>query len=59
MHAFSPAVPSKLSVINSESTATLNTGDDKAVVTAIIYCEANLGEVDGKTANGLVRHSEK
>ena len=27
--------------------------------TAIIYCEANFGEVDGKTANGLVRHSEK
>lgn len=26
--------------------------------TAIIYCEANLGEIDGKTANGLVRHSE-
>lgn len=25
---------------------------------AIVYCEANLGEIDGKTANGLVRHSE-
>ena len=26
--------------------------------TAVVYCEANLGEIDGKTANGLVRHSE-
>jgi uncharacterized NAD-dependent epimerase/dehydratase family protein len=27
--------------------------------TAIVYCEANFGAQDGKTANGLVRHSEK
>lgn len=27
--------------------------------TAIVYCEANFGSADGKTANGLVRHSEK
>jgi uncharacterized NAD-dependent epimerase/dehydratase family protein len=27
--------------------------------TAIVYCEANFGSSDGKTANGLVRHSEK
>ncbi|MFT5837443.1 MAG: putative NAD-dependent epimerase/dehydratase family protein, partial [Candidatus Azotimanducaceae bacterium] len=26
---------------------------------AIVYCEANFGGIDGKTANGLVRHSEK
>lgn len=26
---------------------------------AIVYCDANLGEIDGKTANGLVRHSER
>ncbi len=26
--------------------------------TAVVYCEANLGAIDGKTANGLVRHSE-
>lgn len=26
--------------------------------TAIVYCEGNFGEVDGKTANGLVRRSE-
>ncbi len=27
--------------------------------TAIVYCEGNFGEIDGKTANGLIRHSEK
>lgn len=27
--------------------------------TAIVYCEANFGQPDGKTANGLVRHSER
>lgn len=27
--------------------------------TAIVYCENQFGEQDGKTANGLVRHSEK
>lgn len=27
--------------------------------TAIVYCEANFGDIDGKTANGLVRRSEK
>jgi len=31
----------------------------KSVATAIVYCEANFGAIDGKTANGLIRHSEK
>lgn len=26
---------------------------------AIVYCEGNFGGIDGKTANGLVRHSER
>ncbi|MFB8190653.1 DUF1611 domain-containing protein [Microbacterium sp. NPDC055988] len=30
-----------------------------AGTTAIVYCEGQFGEQDGKTANGLVRHSEK
>ena len=30
-----------------------------ATSSAIVYCEANFGQIDGKTANGLVRHSEK
>lgn len=28
------------------------------VPTAIVYCERNFGQIDGKTANGLVRHSQ-
>ncbi len=27
--------------------------------TAVVYCEKNFGKMDGKTANGLVRHSQK
>lgn len=26
--------------------------------TAIVYCEGNFAKIDGKTANGLIRHSE-
>ncbi|MBC8288850.1 MAG: DUF1611 domain-containing protein [Planctomycetes bacterium] len=29
------------------------------IPTAVVYCEANFGAIDGKTANGLVRYSEK
>jgi uncharacterized NAD-dependent epimerase/dehydratase family protein len=29
------------------------------IATAVIYCEANFSGIDGKTANGLVRHSER
>jgi uncharacterized NAD-dependent epimerase/dehydratase family protein len=29
------------------------------IPTAIVYCEANFADIDGKTANGIVRHSEK
>lgn len=28
------------------------------IQTAVVYCEGNLAKIDGKTANGLVRHSE-
>jgi len=31
----------------------------KQTPSAIVYCEANFGAIDGKTANGLVRQSEK
>lgn len=30
----------------------------KEIPGAIVYCEGNFGAIDGKTANGLVRHSE-
>jgi len=33
--------------------------DYQRVATAIVYCEANFGALDGKTANGLIRRSEK
>lgn len=31
----------------------------KNIDKAIVYCEGNFGGMDGKTANGLVRHSKK
>lgn len=34
-------------------------GQRERVATAVVYCEANFGALDGKTANGLVRHSER
>lgn len=33
--------------------------DSKPTATAVVYCEGNFGGIDGKTANGLVRHSER
>jgi hypothetical protein len=33
--------------------------EQERVATAVVYCEANFGAIDGKTANGLVRQSEK
>jgi uncharacterized NAD-dependent epimerase/dehydratase family protein len=43
----------KVPLVNSDSAI------GKRAATAIIYCEANFGAIDGKTANGLVRHSER
>ena len=34
-------------------------GQAPSSATAIVYCEGNFGAIDGKTANGLVRHSER
>jgi uncharacterized NAD-dependent epimerase/dehydratase family protein len=33
-------------------------GAKAPIATAVVYCEANFGALDGKTANGLVRYSE-
>jgi uncharacterized NAD-dependent epimerase/dehydratase family protein len=41
------------------STARRSLGAVPARLTAVVYCEANFGDIDGKTANGLVRHSER
>ena len=30
-----------------------------ALPPAVVYCEGDFGRIDGKTANGLVRHSER
>ena len=43
----------------SVSSANLVSATPKRTATAIVYCEANFGAIDGKTANGLVRHSER
>ena len=43
----SPSTPSQAGVVQERA------------ATAVVYCEANFGAIDGKTANGLVRHSEK
>jgi len=42
----------------SPATDSLSTSSNP-VTTAIVYCEGNFAAPDGKTANGLVRHSEK
>ncbi len=34
-------------------------GQPPRAATAVVYCEANFGASDGKTANGLVRHSDR
>ena len=44
---------------NATHNRLLRSSRDHRAPTAIIYCEANFGAIDGKTANGLVRHSEK
>ncbi len=33
--------------------------DSRARDTAVVYCEGHFGGIDGKTANGLVRHSDR
>jgi len=63
-----PPTPSNLITANPSHTANndlavsvkLQSRDQqKPVATAVVYCEANFGANDGKTANGLVRYSEK
>jgi len=42
-----------------QSSAVLATPSQRDLVTAVVYCEGNFGAIDGKTANGLIRYSEK
>jgi uncharacterized NAD-dependent epimerase/dehydratase family protein len=62
------STPLNVSIITHASTLTNDltkfgppqlSKDENQVATAIVYCEANFGAIDGKTANGLIRHSEK
>lgn len=53
--------PDSLSFIRHKTSSTLpEIGNKSACIpTAIVFCEATFAEIDGKTANGLVRQSEK
>lgn len=59
--ANAPEIPLKSVVKNktvmpiSSKSRAVNPGPSSAIV----YCEANFGDIDGKTANGLIRRSEK
>jgi uncharacterized NAD-dependent epimerase/dehydratase family protein len=57
----SPVTNLKPIAKNDSALSTLSRfGRDKnRLATAIVYCEANFGAIDGKTANGLIRRSEK
>jgi uncharacterized NAD-dependent epimerase/dehydratase family protein len=48
-------------VAPSDSFSTLARGAavSQPAESAVVYCEGQFGAIDGKTANGLVRHSEK
>ena len=63
-----PSVSSPLEISSSdcaprplpaEQSPLLAIPDREASATAIVYCEGQFGKIDGKTANGLVRHSER
>ncbi len=52
--------PSPVAAIHASAGAPVRcSGSRIPIATAIVYCEANFGAIDGKTANGLVRHSER
>ncbi len=46
-------------MLSSLPASDLNITSPPSGSTAVVYCEGQFGEQDGKTANGLVRHSEK
>ena len=56
-----PVIPLKPVSRNKipRSVPSLSVEKTPRVATAIVYCEANFGDIDGKTANGLVRRSER
>ncbi len=54
-----PASPTLRVVNKTNNEQSISSRDLEPGTTAIVYCEANFGKMDGKTANGLVRYSEK
>ncbi|MCF6282424.1 MAG: DUF1611 domain-containing protein [Candidatus Polarisedimenticolaceae bacterium] len=54
-----PPVYADKSLFNATPAIDSPSTSSNPVTTAIIYCEGNFAAPDGKTANGLVRHSEK
>lgn len=46
------------SVVSNTPTRPTSLTPITAQPTAVVYCEGNFAKIDGKTANGLVRHSE-
>ncbi len=55
----SPTVPFLLAGAPAPVLASAHRRSTPVRPTAVVFCEGNLGEIDGKTANGLVRHSER
>ncbi len=54
-----PPVSADKSLFNVTPAIGSPSASTNPVTTAIIYCEGNFAAPDGKTANGLVRHSKK
>ena len=59
LNAIEPTLESVAENQDLRAAPLLASEDISRVATAIVYCEANFGDIDGKTANGLVRQSEK
>jgi len=56
----SPGAARRQNVSHKSSPELAGPADQNArIATAIVYCEGNFGAIDGKTANGLVRNSER
>lgn len=59
--ANAPEIPLK-SVVKNKTVVPISSkswADKPSIASAIVYCEANFGDIDGKTANGLIRRSER
>jgi uncharacterized NAD-dependent epimerase/dehydratase family protein len=54
-----PPIPGSVLVDAPVRSCSANEPDLPLGRTAVVYCEGQFGEQDGKTANGLVRHSER